>query len=106
MTSQRPCYHEFYADENRPRPHYAWLWETIQRAGIGELSTKAQEAYLALHTGTDVRLTELLNRVHGTDTYAFLCKGKDYMYKAVLGEPVDEDSNFRIVVDDVVDALP
>jgi uncharacterized circularly permuted ATP-grasp superfamily protein len=49
-TTQRPCYHEFYADENRPRPHYEWLWDTIQRSGIAELSNKAREAYLALHT--------------------------------------------------------
>jgi uncharacterized circularly permuted ATP-grasp superfamily protein len=48
--TERPCYHEFYADLDRPRPHYEWLWETMQRSGIGDLSTKAQEAYLALHT--------------------------------------------------------
>ncbi len=50
ILSQRPCYHEFYADVNRPRPHYAWLWETIQNSGLRDLSLKAQEAHLALHT--------------------------------------------------------
>src|ERR1700691_1265074 len=44
-----PPYHEFYEDEKRPRPHYALLWDNIQRAGgLETLEAKSQEAHLAL----------------------------------------------------------
>jgi len=43
-------YHEFYRDDFAPRPHYAPLWDHIQRAGQQTLASKAHEAALALHT--------------------------------------------------------
>ncbi len=45
----RTPYHEFYEDGQRPRSHYALLWENIQRAGLDNLTAKAREAHLALN---------------------------------------------------------
>jgi len=43
-----PPYHEFYMQGDQLRSHYQFLWDNIQRGGLGDLSAKAQEAHLAL----------------------------------------------------------
>ena len=42
-------YHEFYGAQEKPRQHYAPLWENIERFGLSDLAVRAQEAHLALH---------------------------------------------------------
>jgi hypothetical protein len=52
--------------------------------------------YVALHKGPALNLIELHNPFHGTDAYAFVCKGKGFIYLPVIGEVVSGASDFRV----------
>jgi hypothetical protein len=61
-------------------------------------------AHLAFHTGR-AKVIELHNPNEGTDTYAFLTKGKGFEYTAVLGTAMAGTSNFRIAPREVHKAV-
>jgi hypothetical protein len=61
--------------------------------------------YLALNTAKAATLVELHHPTEGTDTYAFLAKGKGFEYRPVIGGAIEATRNFHVEVDDVERAL-
>jgi hypothetical protein len=61
--------------------------------------------YLGLNTAERATLIELHHPMEGTDTYAFLAKGKGFEYRAVIGDAPEGARNFRIQASEVERAL-
>jgi hypothetical protein len=61
--------------------------------------------YLGLNTAERATLIELHHPTEGTDTYAFLAKGKGFEYRAVIGDAPEGARNFRIEPSELEHAL-